>query len=297
MGLAKENLILNQYLSLCVGEGIWCFFSQGCNQSLRLNYSYKNMKAILYTLVLLVGFNFSAQEKIKERFNPPAGYKRDDVSGWANYLRDLPLKPDGSPVLLYNGQTKVKKVHAAVIDLDVGKKNLQQCADAVIRLRAEYLYAQGKYDEIAFNFTNCWNCAYAKWRQGYRVKISGNKTWWEKRNIPLTSYKSFREYLNVVFMYAGTLSLSRELKPVDIKKLQIGDVFVQGGSPGHAVIVVDVVLNVNNGKKRFLLAQSYMPAQDIHVLYDFTTKSPWFEVGDVIQTPEWTFYAQDLKRF
>ena len=112
-----------------------------------------------------------------------------------------------------------------------------------------------------------------------------------------TGLKSFRKYLDVVFMYAGTYSLARELNSVNIDNLKIGDVFIQGGSPGHAVLVVDVVFNVSTSKKRFLLAQSYMPAQDIHVLYDFTTKSPWFEPGDLIETPEWIFYAQDLKRF
>ena len=238
------------------------------------------------------------QNQVKTRFNPPTGFARHQpTTGWPEYLRSLPLKPEGSAVLLHDGRTKVNQVHAAVVDLDVGTKNLQQCADAVMRLRAEYLYEQKAYDQIHFNFTNGWTCAYTKWRAGYRVKIKGNSTWWEKSATPSTSYESFRKYLNVVFMYAGTLSLSRELRPVDLGELQIGDVFIQGGSPGHAVIVVDVVFNINNGKKRFLLAQSYMPAQDIHILYDFTTKSPWFEVDDVIQTPEWTFYAKDLKRF
>ena len=238
------------------------------------------------------------QNQVKTRFPPPTGFARHQpTTGWSEYLRSLPLKPEGSAVLLYDGHKKVNQVHAAVIDLDIGTKNLQQCADAVMRLRAEYLYQQKLYDQIHFNFTNGWTCAYSKWSAGYRVKIKGNKTWWEKGASPSYSYESFRKYLDVVFMYAGTYSLARELNSVNIENLKIGDVFIQGGSPGHAVLVVDVVFNVSTSKKRFLLAQSYMPAQDIHVLYDFTTKSPWFEPGDLIETPEWIFYAQDLKRF
>ena len=57
------------------------------------------------------------------------------------------------------------------------------------------------------------------------------------------SYKTFRKYLNMVFMYAGTASLSKELRTVPYTSLQAGDVFIKGGSPGHAVIVVDVAIH------------------------------------------------------
>jgi hypothetical protein len=60
--------------------------------------------------------------------------------------------------------------------------------------------------------------------------------------------------------------LEKELKPADPNDLQIGDIFIQGGFPGHAVVVVDVALNTDNGQQVFLLAQSYMPAQDIQIL-------------------------------
>lgn len=42
---------------------------------------------------------------------------------------------------------------AAVIDIDVEKRDLQQCADAVMRLRAEWLWSIGTKDRIAFNYT------------------------------------------------------------------------------------------------------------------------------------------------
>ncbi|MBN2610182.1 MAG: hypothetical protein JXB00_01355, partial [Bacteroidales bacterium] len=53
--------------------------------------------------------------------------------------------------------------------------------------------------------------------------------------------------------------------------------------------------------KVFLLAQSYMPAQDIQILKNPNDKSisPWYSLdfeGDLI-TPEWTFKKTDLKRF
>src|SRR5947207_2765902 len=80
----------------------------------------------------------------------------------------------------------------------------------------------------------------------------------------------------------------------------LGDVFIRGGFPGHAVIVVDVVKN-KDGLKKYLIAQSYMPAQDIHVLLNPSDEngSPWYDVNDDenIQTPEYTFYPFELKRW
>jgi len=46
--------------------------------------------------------------------------------------------------------------------------------------------------------------------------------------------------------------------------LQPGDIFYHGGSPGLAFMVLDVVEN-DLGNKMFLLAQSYMPAQEMHI--------------------------------
>ncbi|HHW01227.1 MAG TPA: DUF4846 domain-containing protein [Thermoanaerobacterales bacterium] len=238
-----------------------------------------------------------------ERINAPYGFERVEVEpgSFGEYLRNLPLKPHGSKVHYYDGKVKGNNVYEAVIDMDVGTKDLQQCADAVIRLRAEYLFGKRQYDRIHFNFTNGFRADYSKWMQGYRIKVSGNKAAWVKTAGHSADYEDFRRYLDTVFSYAGTLSLSRELKPVSLEKMEIGDVFIQGGTPGHCVIVVDMAENRETGEKIFMLAQSYMPAQDIHVLknHDDPGMSPWYAVKPerALVTPEWTFEWSDLKRF
>ncbi|WP_445298457.1 DUF4846 domain-containing protein [Lacibacter sp. H375] len=79
----------------------------------------------------------------------------------------------------------------------------------------------------------------------------------------------------------------------------MGDVLIKGGSPGHAVIIMDIARHRSSGKIIFLLAQSYMPAQDIRVLQNLNDKrlSPWYRepLSDRIATPEWTFYATQLR--
>jgi hypothetical protein len=53
------------------------------------------------------------------------------------------------------------------------------------------------------------------------------------------------------------------------------------------------------GKKVFLLAQSYMPAQETQVLKNLMDSqlSPWYsgEAGNEVITPQWTFSVDQLK--
>ncbi|MNJ86484.1 hypothetical protein D3C87_39830 [compost metagenome] len=240
---------------------------------------------------------------IATRFSPPEGYKRSaaDSSSFGFYLRNLPLKKHGSAVYLYNGSLKGNQsAHVAVIDVSVGKRDLQQCADAVMRLRGEYLFRQQRFSDIHFRFVSGFNCEYSKWREGNRVALRGNAVFWQKTAAPDKSYAGFLKYMETVFNYASTLSLDKELGSIELKDVAIGDVLIRGGSPGHAVIVVDMAENPS-GEKLVLLAQSYMPAQDIQVLVNpmNTSTSPWFNLGERarIYTPEWTFEAFQLKRF
>jgi Domain of unknown function (4846) len=243
-----------------------------------------------------------AQNTVQTRFETPFGYSRvlENEISFGAFLRNLPLKPSNSFVKYFDGKIKSNNnVYAAVIDLPIGNKDLHQCADAVMRLRADYLFGQKKYDQIHFNFTNGMKVDYSKWQMGYRIKVKGNKTSWVKTTTPSTTYTDYWKYMEQVFQYAGTASLSKELKQIPISDLKIGDVFIKGGFPGHAVIVVDVAVKKN--KKVFLLAQSYMPAQELQILQNPTNSdlSPWYDsdFGAILQTPEWEFDNNQLKRF
>ena len=245
------------------------------------------------------------QATIAKEIPPPEGYERVEVTAasFAHWLRHLPLKKKGTPVYLYDGRKKGNQgAHCAVVDIDTGTRDLQQCADAVIRLRAEYLYARGLCSAVHFNFTSGDEASFIQWAAGYRPKVNGNRVQWVKEEGEDSSYRNFRRYLTTVYIYAGTYSLSKELKPRDdIQKMRIGDVFIEPGFPGHAVIVVDMAENKENGEKVFLLAQSFMPAQDIHVLKNphDAGLSPWYALafGRTLRTPEWLFKDTDVRSF
>jgi hypothetical protein len=209
----------------------------------------------------------------------PDGFRRVEVSGisFGAWLRSLRLKSDPT-VYLYNGQRKPNQsAQFAVVDIPVGTRDLQQCADAVMRMRAEYLLASGRSGEIVFHDNA---------GKAYRWTTGGDRA-------------AFERYMQKVFAWCGTLSLEKEMKPVSsLSKIAAGDVFIKGGSPGHAVMVLDVAVD-KRGRKAFLLAQSYMPAQDIHILMNpkGELEQPWYTLdqGSELSTPEWTFQWKQLR--
>lgn len=149
-----------------------------------------------------------------------------------------------------------------------------------MRLRAEYFYSQNKFQSIEFFNGRKEKINYKNWLAG-------------KQN----SRQEFMKYMDHVFNYCGTASLPYSVKNKQVLEMQPGDIFLKPGSPGHTVIVMDMAEN-GRGEKIYLLAQSYMPAQDIHILKNpaNASMSPWYKLkdGEVIKTPEWTFYSNQL---
>jgi len=178
--------------------------------------------------------------------------------------------------------------------MDIGNRDLQQCADAIMRLYAEYLYSRHEFDAIKFNITSGDVIKFRNWIAGFRPSVNNNRVTWNQTAPLDSSYNILREYLDFVFTYAGTYSLSRQLQYVsEIKDMEIGNVFIQGGFPGHAVIILDMAINTQTGEKIFLIGQSYMPAQDIHTLKNLhdPNLSPWYSINssDTLYTPLWNF--------
>ena len=219
-------------------------------------------------------------EKIRD-IPPPSGYSRvvAKEGSFEVWLRNIHLK-ESNRVYLYDGSLKKNQaVQFSVLNIHVGKKDLQQCADAIMRLRAEFLFDNIRFTQIEF------------------LDNDGKSYKWEGGSKKV----EFERYLENVFSYCGSASLEKQLKPVkDFEMVEAGDVLIKGGFPGHAMIVVDVALN-ENGHKVFMLAQSYMPAQDIHIVKNPLNNilSPWFEVSNSEQiiTPEWKFYRTQLRRW
>ena len=223
------------------------------------------------------------QNTIKERFPAPDGYAYVNVhqNSFEEYIENFPLKKYGSPILKYDGtEIETQHLHEAIFDIDTGTKDLQQCADAIIRLRAEYLFKMKKFDDIKFHFTSGDLMTWNDYKNGTRAFVKGNSVQFKKTENFDDSYENFRKYLDLIFTYSGTISLNKETKPVlKTKDLKVGDILITAGSPGHIVFIAGVSEN-QNGQKLFLLAEGFTPAQSIHVLKNpFDPKiSPWYEL-------------------
>lgn len=216
----------------------------------------------------------------------PYGYERIDGNdaAYSAFLRSLPLKGKGARVMLYTGDTaNYQFLSYAVVDLPI-LSNAEQCADACMRLRAEYLFQRGRYGEIRFNDIN-----------GKTMKYTGG-----------SSRKEFEKYLRKVYDVANTFSLSRELQQRPLAEIQPGDVFVYavadrpGNQYGHAIMVVDVARNPRTGKKMLLLAEGNTPARSIHVMRNLghPFRSPWFtldENTDKLRLSVFRFNANELR--
>ncbi len=241
---------------------------------------------------------------IQSRVNIPVGFKRVEyVKGsFQEYLRNYELKPFGSKIINYDdSQYFWQSGHVGVLEIPVPKNGLQQCADALIRVRSEYLWDNNRKDEIGFNFTSGHYCSWSKYAEGYRPKIDGNKVSFHKTATKDHSKTNFYKYLNLIYTYSGTLSLYNELPKInDVSKLQIGDMLIKGGTPGHIAIICDEIVN-ETGEKLFLLFQGNTPAQSVHLVKNLedSTISPWYklEKDAVIPVSNYTFYDSKFVRF
>lgn len=223
-------------------------------------------------------------------------------TAYADWLLDRALKKSKT-VYIHNGKLKAdQNVQHSVLDIEIGKKNLVQCADAVIKLRSDFLFEKHRYNELNYESTSGDSISFQSWLKGIRWKEQARRLVPYQVTKPvIDTSNEYNHFMEIVFLYCGTYSLSKQLTAVaNINSIQPGDVFIQGGFPGHAVMVMAVAAN-RKGERIFLLSQGYMPAQDIHILknYGDPVLSPWYDIKEVfpLVTPQWKFEKGSLRRW
>ena len=222
--------------------------------------------------------------------------KQQDEKSWPYFLQHLPII-DGL-VLDYKGNPiPNQQKHTAIINYDVGTKDLQQCADAIMRLRAEYLFQQQRYHEIGFHFVNGTFYTWDEYCKGKKVVSAGNGIKFVNGSPSPYSHESLRKYLDIVYNYASTISLTKELKKAN--DFATGTIVIYPGSPGHCFIIIDEAIDADD-KKVFKLAEGYTPAQSIYVLSNLTEPeiNPWYHLQKgVITTSSCRFIDYELRSF
>lgn len=244
------------------------FFSRKNNTILQENFSEKIS---------------SASADIIAEIPLPKGFERVNVKekSFAAWLRNLEIKKSKN-LHYYNGKLSNHQNWVyGIINIDVPSNGLQQCADAIMRLKAEYLYTTKQFQAIKFG----------NQKHFYSFLNDQNSC---------TSRDCFNRYLNQVFAFCGTYTLEEMSKQKDeFEAIEPTDLLVKGGSPGHAMLVADVATNKNTGEKLYLLLQSYSPSEDVHIVVNQANSAlgPWYKVekNEQISTPGYTFAKQHLR--
>ena len=264
----------------------------------------KVVKNVALSYVVAPDYIQKEGETIASRVLVPETFNRVQYleKSFSNYIQQYALKPYGSKIVNYDGKDYLyQKGHVGILEVPVPSNGLQQCADALIRLRAEYLWEQNRKDEIGFNFTSGHYCSWTEYANGYRPKVNGNKVTFSKTAQTNHSKENFYKYLNLIYTYSGTQSLFDELPEVaSVKNLEVGDMVVKPGFPGHIVMIADKATNAN-GEILFILAQGNTPAQSVHVLKNLNdaTISPWYHIEKdaFLEIPTYYFDQTKFLRF
>jgi len=259
------------------------------------------MRSFIFCLVLFFicgssSIDHSALQTQTAQQRNTTGYQKFDENSWQYFLQHLPIVD--SPIVDYRGKPiTYQQKHVGIISYDVGKSDLQQCADALMRLRAEFLFKQKRYNEIGFHFVSGNFYSWNDYCKGLRPVAKGNGVQFIKFTPSEKTHESLRHYLDIVYAYASTISLAKELKPAD--GFEIGTIVIHAGSPGHCFIIIDEMKN-NKGEKLYKLAEGYTPAQSIYVLRNLDEGgiSPWYKLRKgIIETASYRFDDYKLGKF
>ena len=264
------------------------------------------MKKTFTIILFSMTYILVSQETIETKFSIPDGFEREIVSDFHEWIIAQPLK-DYNKVFYSDGTEKINykngsPIWAAVFDYDLGTHRYHQCADAAIYLNAMFKYEKGYKDQLIYSFTNGDKTSYEEWLIGVKYSSDPNNQSVLHKKFGSTredDIKTFYGWLKVVWKWAGTSSLVYDTENVNILNMKPGDIFNQYG---HAISVVDMIINKETGKKKYMLSQSYMINPSLgdeqHILLNQRTGDVWYDLNEnAIITPEWLFNPSSLIRF
>jgi len=209
----------------------------------------------------------------------PEGYKRISVKekSFADWIRQLPLKPRHSAVLDYKGRifkNENDTTVAAVIDWKVKGRRLEQCMDILVRFYAEFLWENQIHEKLTLPLPGRQSIKWSDWKNGFRPKFSGINVKQLKIEKLNSSKKNYNKYLNLVFAESHTQQFYYAYPTIKREDVQIGDFVIKKGAKGHAVMIVDIAKNAK-GDLIALIGQGDTPACEFYLL-NYKKENPWF---------------------
>lgn len=245
---------------------------------------------------------------VSTRILPPVDFIRPPfpTGSFQSHLSSIPINNADAKVIQYDGYEKLFECYTAVINMDFDNSQDMIHGEHIIEfLRAEFLFKSAKFDMIRFTFDDNRSISFDQWGAGARF------VWIDSLYVLDTiapvnySEESFTKFMNLVVKNTTTNSLNMDTKIISKSQLSVGDILVQPSdklSPGHAIMIIDMVVNPKTGEKLVLLAQGYNPTQSVHILKNTldSSISPWYSISDespFFTTAQWTFRPKHIRRF
>jgi len=236
---------------------------------MQTNTEISVIRAIVIPVCLLMSMAW-AQETVGSIGLPDTNFVRVPVDrdSFGNWLRHLPLKPAGSTVYDYRGRVHKEgkdETVAAVVDIDIKGRRLEQCMDILIRLYAQYLWDGKCSEDLILPLPGGYWLAWKDWAEGTRPAFHGIDVSMKKSEQPDHSFSQYQNYLRLVYAESHTQQFYYWYQPVPVQEVQIGDFFVIKGSKSHAVMIVDMAYG-QDGQKYVLIGHGDTPACQFYLL-------------------------------
>ncbi len=199
-----------------------------------------------------------------------------DENSFGAWLRNLPLLPPGSPVLDYRKRiykSSNDTTVAAVINLDIRGRRMEQCMDILIRLYGQFLWEKDRASELKLPLPGGYWLLWADWMQGIRPVFNGIDVTLKRTADQDNSYKQYSAYLRTVYAVSHTQQFYYWYEPILPEEIEVGDFFVLKGTKSHAVMVVDLAVG-RGGQKYALIGHGDTPACEFHLL-NYNKSRPW----------------------
>ena len=229
---------------------------------------------------------------VASRFGVPDGFERVSVENgsFGEFLRNYSLKAYGMVPKYYDGSDYLDVQTSGVLGQTLISR-MQNSPKAIMYLYAQYLYAQGAYDRISFNFYAGHTYTYSNYLKGQKYdSAQGGLYIPEDAVVSEPTEQNLRSYMIQVFIYANSQSLKTQLAASNFQNIQVGDVLIEHG---HAILVMDVCRNKTTGEVRFICAEANSltledeetgvkttVVSDMYLLQDPETQSVWLTLED-----------------
>jgi len=233
--------------------------------------------------------DYNPERSLLQAVRTPQGYERypiDKITPYQAWLSNLPLKPPGSPVLSWDGDTlETPDEFCGVIDMPITSAEITD-GDIPVIFLLTFFRQTGYLDEIKLRLEGDILLTYPLWLNGTYYEDAAKPPAYVEGEPRPDSDEEFEAFMDFVKRNVDTKILRRSLAGKDARSLRPSHMFIQfrnddPDSVGHTAVVLDVA-RMPGKKQKLLVAYGGFPAQSVIVPRAWANDdSMWFTVDEL----------------